>query len=167
MRTALFLALTLTLASCVSSQLATVATPPATALSSAVCLDSLTSLPAYLVPAPAGSTPRQRRQWQKAQTANLARAGVLPVKLKNSSLASAPGAIAVSRSTAPVAIGAGAVSTDARKAGQRGGGGVAAGIDSQATGAVMSKASLPWWLLLGLGCVVAGWRLAQAKKGLF
>jgi hypothetical protein len=53
------------------------------------------SLPAYLVPPPAGSTPRQRRQWQKAQAQNLARAGVQPTKIKNSSVATAPGAVAI------------------------------------------------------------------------
>ena len=102
-----------------------------------------TSLPAYLVPAPAGSTPRQRRQWQKAQAQNLARAGVLPAKIKNSSVATAPGAVAVNRPTSAVATGSGAA-TDARKAGTRGGS-AAVGPGAVATS---TSAGVPWWVYL-------------------
>jgi hypothetical protein len=58
--------------------------------------NDLAGLPPYLAPAPAGSSPKQRRPGQKAQAQNLARAGVQPttVKIKNSSVATAPGATA-------------------------------------------------------------------------
>jgi hypothetical protein len=103
---------------------------------------SLVSLPPYLVPAPVGSTPRQRRQWQKAQAQNLARAGVLPDKVKNSSLATASGAIAVNRPASAIAIGAGSTAYDARKA-SKGHGSSAVG-----PGAVASTESAgPSWLL--------------------
>ncbi|MDO7844722.1 hypothetical protein Q5H92_00015 [Hymenobacter sp. M29] len=89
-------------------------------LSTPVALDSLTNLPSCLVPALAGSTPCQKRQWQRAQAANLSRTGVLPTKLKNSSLAMAPSAVAttVTRPCTPVATGAGNA-TGNIKAGQR------------------------------------------------
>lgn len=147
MRTALLLALTLSLASCAGSRSVPEATPPATALSTAVAVDSLAGLPPYLVPAPVGSTPRQRRQWQKAQAANLARAGVLPAKLKNSSLATGAGAVAttVTRPRAPVATGAGHA-TDNTKAGQRGGA-AATAPDAVATATTESGLSY-WWLLV-------------------
>jgi hypothetical protein len=113
------------------------------------------SLPAYLVPPPAGSTPRQRRQWQKAQAQNLARAGVLPAKVKNSSVATAPGAVAINRPTAPVAMG-GSTATDARKAGTRGGA-VAVGPGAVATNA---PAGAPWWVYLLVAVLgAAGWEL--------
>lgn len=117
------------------------------------------SLPAYLVPPPAGSTPRQRRQWQKAQVQNLARAGVLPAKIKNSSVATASGAVAINRPTSAVATGSGAA-TDARKAGTRGG---SAAVGSGAV-ATSTKAGMPWWvylLLLVLGAT--GWELLSAR----
>jgi hypothetical protein len=114
-----------------------------------------TNLPAYLVPAPAGSTPRQRRQWQKAQVQNLARAGVQPTKIKNSSVATAPGAVAINRPTSAVATGSG-VATDARKAGTRGGS-AAVGPGAVATG---TRNSVPWWvyLLVAVGGAI-GWEL--------
>ena len=117
------------------------------------------ALPAYLVPAPAGSTPRQRRQWQKAQAQNLARAGVLPAKIKNSSVATAPGATAINRNTSPVAIGA-STATDARKAGTRGGS-AAVGPGAVATS---TSANVPWWvyLVVAVGGAV-GWEIVSAK----
>ncbi len=121
----------------------------------------LTALPAYLVPAPAGSTPRQRRQWQKAQTQNLARAGVQPTKIKNSSVATAPGAVAVNRNTSPVATGA-STATDTRKAGTRGGS-AAVGPGAVAT-STTTRAGMPWWVYLlvaVLGAVV--WEVVSAK----
>ena len=79
-------------------------------------------LPPYLVPPPAGSTPRQRRQWQRAQAQNLARAGVQPQKIKNSSVATAPGATAVNGTSAPMVTAPHAVATGAqgRPAARRG-----------------------------------------------
>jgi hypothetical protein len=123
----------------------------------------LAGLPPYLVPAPAGSTPRQQRKWQKARAQNLARAGVLPAKVKNSSVATAPSATAINRPTSPVATGSAAVATDARKAGQRGGGGVATAPAASATGATLIQVGLPWWVwvLGGVGCCAVGWRLAR------
>jgi hypothetical protein len=116
------------------------------------------SLPAYLVPPPAGSTPRQRRQWQKAQAQNLARAGVQPTKIKNSSVATAPGAVAINKPTSAVATGSG-MATDARKAGTRSGS-VAVGPAAVATS---TKAGTSWWaylLLLVLGAT--SWELLSA-----
>jgi hypothetical protein len=116
---------------------------------------TLASLPPYLVPAPVGSTPRQQRQWQKAQAQNLARAGVQPTKIKNSSVATAPGAVAVNRPTSPVATGSGAA-TDARKSGTRGGS-AAVGPGAVATSTIVGT---PWWvylLVLVLGAVA--WEL--------
>jgi hypothetical protein len=74
-----------------------------------------------LVPgaAPVGFT--SKRQWQKAQAQNLARAGLLPAKVKKSSVTTAPCATSINRPTSPVPTGSGAA-IDARKAGQRGGG---------------------------------------------
>jgi hypothetical protein len=112
---------------------------------------TLASLSPYLVPAPVGSTPRQQRQWQKAQAQNLARTGVQPTKIKNSSVV----AVAVNRPTSPVATGSGAA-TDARKYGTRGGS-AAVGPGAVATS---TKAGTPWWvylLVLVLGAV--GWGL--------
>jgi hypothetical protein len=108
---------------------------------------TLASLPPYLVPAPVGSTPRQQRQWQKAQAQNLSRAGVQPTKIKNSSVATAPGAVAVNRPTSPVATGSGAA-TDARKSGTPG------------AVAKSSRAGTPWWVyLLVLVVGAVGWEL--------
>jgi hypothetical protein len=151
------LALTLSLASCTSSRPASQSMsdsgPLVPHLSQVQRLDSAalagwlprdySTLPAYLVPAPAGSTPRQRRQWQKAQAQNLARAGVLPTKIKNSALATAPGATAVNRPTSAVATGSGAA-TDARKSGTRGGSS-AVGPGAVATS---TSAGVPWWVYL-------------------
>jgi hypothetical protein len=103
----------------------------------------LSGLPAYLVPPPPGSTARQRRQWQKAQAQNLARAGVLPAKIKNSSVAIAPGATAVNRPAAPVATN-GSSATDARKAGQRQGT-AAVGPGAVATSTHVDE-GVPWWV---------------------
>jgi hypothetical protein len=120
----------------------------------------LAGLPPYLVPAPAGSTPKQRRQWQKAQTRNLARAGVQPTKIKNSSVASAPGATAINRPAAPVATGSGAA-TDARKAGQRGG---ASAVGPGALATATSSHGPPWWVYLVVAVFGAvGWELLSAK----
>jgi hypothetical protein len=152
------LALTLSLASCTSSRPASRSMPDSGPLvphlSQVQRLDSAalagwlprdySTLPAYLVPAPAGSTPRQRRQWQKAQAQNLARAGVLPTKIKNSALATAPGATAVNRPTSAVATAPGAVATDARKSGTRGGSS-AIGPGAVATS---TSAGVPWWMYL-------------------
>jgi hypothetical protein len=108
------------------------------------------SLPAYLVPPPAGSTPRQRRQWQKAQTQNLARAGGQPTKIKNSSVAMAPGAVAINRPTSAVATGSG-VAIDARTHG----GAVAVGPGAVATN---KPAGTPWWVYLLVAVLGAiGW----------
>ncbi len=117
------------------------------------------SLPAYLVPAPAGSTPRQRRQWQKAQAQNLARAGVQPAKIKNSSVATAPGAVAINRPTSAVATGSG-VATDARKAGTRGGS-AAVGPGAVAT-STPAGASWYWYLVAALAGAV-GWEVLSSQ----
>jgi hypothetical protein len=111
---------------------------------------SLASLPPYLVPAPVGSTPRQQRQWQKAQAQNLARAGVQPTKIKNSSVATAPGAVAINRPSSPVATGSGAA-TDARKSGTRGGSS-AVGPGAVATS---TSAGIAWWWYLVAAAVGA------------
>ncbi len=139
--------LVLFLFACASSRQTAEPTPAATSLSSCVALDSLARLPAYLVPAPAGSSPRQRRQWQRAQAANLARAGVLPttVKIKHSAVATAPGAVAVTKPEASVAAGPGAVATTVT----RPKGPVAAGPGSNATATTQSGLSY-WWLLVPL-----------------
>jgi len=117
----------------------------------------LSGLPAYLVPPPPGSTARQRRQWQKAQAQNLARAGVLPTKIKNSSVATAPGATAINRPAAPVATN-GSTATDARKAGQRNGT-AAVGPGAVAT-STHEHDGVPWWvyLVVAVGGAV-GWEL--------
>jgi hypothetical protein len=118
------------------------------------------NLPVYLVPPPAGSTPRQRRQWQKAQVQNLARAGVLPAKVKNSSVATAPGAVAITRPTSAVATAPGAVATDVRKAGSRGG---SAAVGS---GAVVTseRAGASWyWYLVAAVIGAAGWEVLTSQ----
>jgi len=123
----------------------------------------LSGLPPYLVPAPAGSSPKQRRQWQKAQAENLARAGVQPttVKIKNSSVATAPGATAINRPASAVATAAGSVATDARKAGQRGG---ASAVGPGAVATATSSSGLPWWVYLLVAVLGAvGWELFSAK----
>lgn len=119
----------------------------------------LTGLPAYLVPPPPGSTPRQRRQWQKAQTQNLARAGVLPAKIKNSAVATGPGAVAVTRPSSPVATGS-STATDARKSGTRGGS-AAVGPGAVATS---TTPGVRWWvyLVVAVGGAV-GWEVVSAK----
>jgi hypothetical protein len=68
--------------------------------------------------------------------------------------------VAITKPSAPVAAGPGAVATDAHKAGQRGGGGVAT-----APAATVVEKGLPWWLwvLLGLEGYAIGWRLARGK----
>lgn len=167
----LYLAATLSLglASCTATRPAPADNLPAVAVDVAQVqrLDSLTllgwlptdltalGLPPYLIPAPAGSSPRQRRQWQRAQAQNLARAGVLPAKVKNSNLATAPGAVAINRPSAPVATGA-STATDARKAGTRGGS-AAVGPGAIATA---TSSGPPWWvyvLVAVLGAV--GWEV--------
>jgi hypothetical protein len=184
MRTILYLAVALVgVASCTTSR---TTEPPASAAAKPVSLDSLVKLaelPAYLVPPPAGSTPRQRKQWQAAQVENLTRAGHTPekVKIKNSAVATGAGSTAITKPAAAVAagagasattfykpastvaVGAGSSATDARKAGQRGGGGVATGPNSTATGATEIDAGVPWWIwaLLVAGCCALGWRIAR------
>ncbi|MVN75830.1 hypothetical protein GO988_05775 [Hymenobacter sp. HMF4947] len=116
-------------------------------------------LPPYLVPAPAGSTPRQRRQWQKAQAQNLAHAGVLPAKIKNSSVATAPGAVAITRPASMVATGA-STATDARKAGTRGGS-VAVGAGAVAT-STRAGASW-WWYLVAVIAGAVGWEVLTSQ----
>lgn len=119
------------------------------------------NLPAYLVPPPPGSTARQRRQWQKAQTQNLARAGVGPTKIKNSSVATAPGATAINRPAAPVATN-GSTATDARKAGQRQGT-AAIGPGAVAT-STHEHAGVPWWVFVVVAVGGAlGWEIVSAK----
>jgi len=147
----------LSLGSCATSRPAPQVQPPATALRTALVLDSsLAALPPYLVPAPLGSTPRQRRQWQKAQAANLARAGVLPAKLKNSSLAQGTGAVAttVTKPSGPVATGAGSA-TDNRKAGQRGG---AAATAPKAQATATTESGLSYWWLLVVAAGLVWWK---------
>lgn len=68
--------------------------------------NSLSGLPPYLVPAPAGFSRRQGRR----PTPRTWRVGVQPTKIKNSSLASAPRATAINRLASPVAMG-GSVAT--------------------------------------------------------
>lgn len=117
------------------------------------------SLPAYLIPAPAGSTPRQRRQWQKAQAQNLARAGVQPAKIKNSSVATAPGAVAINRPTSAVTTGSG-VATDARKSGTRGGS-AAVGPGAVATS---TPAGVSWyWYLVAALVGAVGWEVLTSQ----
>jgi hypothetical protein len=167
----LALALLLSEVSCVASH--PTAPPPGLAVDQVAVqrLDSATlqnwlpsdlaGLPPYLVPAPAGSSPKQRRQWQKAQTQNLARAGVQPTKIKNSSVASAPGATAINRPASSVATAAGSVATDARKAGQRGGAS-AVGPGAVATAPIASGP--PWWVYLGVAVLGAiGWEVFSAN----
>jgi hypothetical protein len=119
----------------------------------------LCGLPAYLVSALAGSTPRQRRQWQKAQTQNLALAGVLPPKIKNSSVATAPGAVAINWPNSLVAIGNGAA-TDARKSGTRGGS-AAVGPRAVATNARAGTPTRAYLLVVVLSAV--GWEVFSTK----
>ncbi|MDO7885378.1 hypothetical protein [Hymenobacter cheonanensis] len=163
------LAAVLSLSSCAASHPA-LAPPPVVADRATVQhLDSLTlknwlpsdlsGLPPYLVPAPAGSTPRQRRQWQKAQTQNLAHAGVLPAKVKNSSVATAPGATSINRPTSAVATSSGAA-TDARKAGQRGGASaVGPGAVATSTDAGVSW----WWYVLAAVAGAVGWEVLTSQ----
>lgn len=175
----------LALASCATSHPTTTDVPPPVPVDVATVqrLDSLTlqnwlpanlggldlaslGLPPYLVPAPAGSSPKQRRQWQKAQAQNLARAGVQPttVKIKNSSVASAPGATAINRPASAVATAAGSVATDARKAGQRGG---ASAVGPGAVATATSSSGPAWWVYLGVAVLGAvGWELFSAKVAL-
>ncbi|MGI4871216.1 MAG: hypothetical protein ACRYFX_08570 [Janthinobacterium lividum] len=125
-----------------------------------LALPDLSGLPPYLVPAPAGSSARQRRQWQRAQTRNLARAGVLPTKIKNSSVATAPGAVAITRPASAVAMGA-STATDARKAGTRGG---AAAVGPGAVATATSSKGPPWWVYLVVAVLGAvGWELFSAN----
>jgi hypothetical protein len=165
------IALAVVLSSCATSRpapaTALVPTPPNLALVQR--LDShalagwlptdLSGLPAYLVPAPAGSTPRQRRQWQKAQAQNLALSGVLPTKIKNSSVATAPGAVAINRPTSPVATGSG-VATDARKSGTRG------GSSAVGPGAVATSTSAGvawWWYLVAAVAGAVVWEYVSSR----
>jgi hypothetical protein len=116
-------------------------------------------LPPYLVPPPAGSTPKQRRQWQKAQVQNLARAGVQPTKIKNSSVATAPGAVAINRPTSAVATGSGAA-TDARKAGSRGG---SAAVGPGAVATSTPAGASWWWYVLAALVGAVGWEVLTSQ----
>lgn len=169
----LLLALLLSLSSCTTSRPVGVLSPVSVDVATVQHLDSATlknwlpvdlaGLPPYLVPAPAGSSAKQRRQWQKAQAQNLARAGVQPttVKIKNSSVATAPGATAVNRPASAVATAAGSVATDARKAGQRGG---ASAVGPGAVATATSRSGPPWWVYLVVAVFGAvGWELFSAK----
>ncbi|MBF9239733.1 hypothetical protein I2I05_20235 [Hymenobacter sp. BT683] len=153
MRTPLLLAVwALSLASCVSSRLAEPPPTPSVALvSTPLVLDSLAQLPAYLVPAPAGSTPRQRRQWQKAQAANLARSGLAPrtVKIKQSAVATGAGSTALTKPAGSVAAGAGAVATTVTKPKAP----VAAAPGAVATATTEQGLSY-WWLLVPVAGVL-------------
>jgi hypothetical protein len=122
-------------------------------------VDSTASLPPYLVPAPAGSTSRQRRQWQRAQAQNLARAGVQPTKIKNSSVATAPGAVAVNRPTSPVATGA-STATDARKAGTRGG---SAAVGPGAVATSTKAGASWWWYVVAVVAGAVGWEVLTSE----
>jgi hypothetical protein len=161
MRTLLLLC-ALSVGACTSSRPAGEPTPVATSRSSALVLGSLADLPAYLVPAPVGSSPRQRRQWQKAQAANLARAGVLPatVKIKHSAVATAPGAVAATKPSASVAAGPGAVATTVTKPH----GPVAAAPGATATETTQRGLSYWWLLVLAVGLL---WWQRKRLVGLF
>jgi len=148
------------LASCTTARPAPATALPATTAQLARPDSVALGLPPYLVPAPAGSTPRQRRQWQRAQAQNLARAGVLPTKVKNSSVATAPGAVAITRPASSVAAGAGSVATDARKAG-KGHGASAVGPGAVAT--ATSSGPAWWWYLVVAVLGAVGWELFSAK----
>ncbi|MVN79129.1 hypothetical protein GO988_22590 [Hymenobacter sp. HMF4947] len=150
-------AVALTLSSCAVGRPDPVV--PLAVASSLLPLDSLAALPPYLVPAPAGSTPRQRRQWQKAQTQNLARAGVLPAKIKNSSVATAPGAVAITRPASTVATGA-STATDARKAGTRGG---SAAVGPGAVATSTSAGASWWWYLVAVIAGAVGWEVLTSQ----
>ena len=117
-------------------------------------------MPPYLVPAPAGSSPRQRRQWQRAQAQNLARAGVQPAKIKNSSVATAPGATAINRPASTVATGAGSVATDARKAGTRGG---SAAVGPGAVATSTRSGPAWWWYLVAAIAGAVGWEVLTSQ----
>jgi|GEM_PF-1902065 len=167
---AVLLLVALSLSGCAASQPATAEQAPPT-LGTVQHLDSLTlknwlpsslaGLPPYLIPAPAGSTPKQRRQWQKAQAQNLARAGVQPSKVKNSSVATAPGATAINRPSAPVATAPHASASDNRKAGQRHG---AAATAPHATASTTNRGGLPWWVFLLVAVSGAiGWEVLSAR----
>jgi hypothetical protein len=144
-------------------------------------LDSLAKLPPYLVPPPAGSTRAQARRWQKAQTKNLAGAGLAPqsVKIKHSTLATGAGATAVTaakntgvgtaaratapavgKAKAPVALGPAAVATDQRKAAQRGGA-LAAGDGAQAT--AVTEKPFPWWIIVVVGALLGLNKLIRGR----
>jgi hypothetical protein len=153
----LLIACLLSLSSCATSH--AVATDALPAVSVQLRPDALASLPPYLVPAPAGSTPKQQRQWQKARAQNLARAGVLPTKVKNSSVATAPGATSINRPTSPVATGSG-VATDSRKAGQRG------GANAVGPGAVATSTDAGaswWWYVLAVVAGAVGWEVLTSQ----
>jgi len=153
------LALLLLLGSCAGSRQAS--GPGLDPLSTCLAIADSTAaqLPAYLVPPPAGSSPRQRRQWQRAQVRNLAGAGHAPrtVKVKHSAVATAPGAVAITKPRASVAAGAGAVASTVGKAKAP----VATGPNAHAE-QVHPPRAFPWWLLgvvaalLGLNRLVRG-----------
>ena len=169
MRTKILLCVgALALSSCATTRPLPTQEPPLVANQVQVRLDSLPTpldlgtlgLPPYLVPAPAGSSPRQRRQWQRAQAQNLARAGVLPAKVKNSSVATAPGATAINRPASAVATAAGSVATDARKAGQRGG---ASAVGPGAVATATSSGPAWWWYLVAAVLGAAVWEYVSSQ----
>lgn len=151
------LAVVLSLTGCATGRPPADERPNAQLVAPAVALDSLALLPPYLVPAPLGSTPRQRRQWQRSQARNLARAGHLPrtVKIKRSSLAIGAGAVAITRPAAAVAAAPQAVATDNRQAGNKGN--AAAGAGAVATASTTRGLSY-WWVLLVAVLAVAWWQ---------
>ena len=157
------IAVALSMSSCAASHSRRVLTPQPpdvlAALPPSLSPSALAALPPYLVPAPAGSTPRQARQWQRAQAQNLARAGVLPAKVKNSSVATAPGATAINRPASAVATGSGAA-TDARKAG-KGPGAVAVGPGAVAT--ATSSGPAWWWYLVAAVLGAAVWEYVSSQ----
>ncbi|WP_375435094.1 hypothetical protein [uncultured Hymenobacter sp.] len=122
--------------------------------------DSLAHLPAYLVPPPAGSTPRQVRQWQRAQARNLARAGHAPqvVKVKHSTVANGSGSTAVSTAKkSSAAAGEAAKSTVVGKAK----GPVAAGDGANVV--ATTKKTFPWWVLLVVAILLGLNRLLRGR----
>ena len=158
------IAVALSMSSCAASHSRRVLVPlPPDALAAlppSLSPSALAALPPYLVPAPAGSTPRQARQWQRAQAQNLARTGVLPAKVKNSSVATAPGATAINRPASAVATAPGSVATDARKAG-KGHGAVAVGPGAVATST--SSGASWWWYLLAAVVGAVGWEVLTTE----
>ncbi|SHL87863.1 hypothetical protein SAMN02746009_03547 [Hymenobacter psychrotolerans DSM 18569] len=122
--------------------------------------DSLAQLPPYLVPPPAGSSPRQVRQWQKAQARNLARAGHAPasVKIKNSTVATGENSTAVStakKSSTAVGEEASATRIDKAKA--------PVAVGSGAVATATTTRAFPWWVLAVVGVLLGLNRLVRGR----